>query len=76
MDIQLTKLELIRMLINTDEMSILNQIKAVLEGRQTGTSLTEEEYRLIDKRRENYLNGKGKSLSWEQVKEKALKDIS
>jgi len=76
MDIQLTKLELIKMLLNTDEISVLAKIKALLETGQTGDSLTEEEYRLIDKRRENYLNGKGKSLSWEQVKEKALKDIS
>jgi len=76
MDIQLTKLELIKMLLNTDEISVLAKIKALLETEQTGASLTEEEYRLIDKRRENYLNGKGKSLSWEHVKEKALKDIS
>jgi len=76
MDLQLTKLELIEMLLNTKREAVLKKIKILLEAEQDDFSLTEEQYKIIDKRRESYLNGKGKSLTWEQVKQNALKAMS
>jgi len=76
MDLQLTKLELIEMLLNTKREAVLKKVKTILEAEQDDFSLTEEQYKIIDKRRENYLNGEGKSLTWEQVKQNALKAIS
>jgi len=75
MDLQLAKLEVIEMLLQIDEESVLMKVKALLTG-QVQPSLTEEEYKIIDRRRENFLNGKTKSLTWEQVKENALKQTS
>jgi len=76
MDLQLTKLELIEMLLNTKRETVLKKVRTLLEAEQDDFSLTEEQYKVIDKRRENYLNGEGKSLTWEQVKQNALKAIS
>ncbi len=76
MDLQLTKLELIEMLLNTKRETVLNQVRALLEAEQDDFSLTEEQYKIIDKRRESYLNGEGKSMTWEQVKQNALKALS
>jgi len=76
MNLQLTKLELIEMLLNTKKETVLEKIRILLEAEQDDFSLTEEQYKIIDKRRENYLNGEGKSLTWEQVKQNALKAIS
>ena len=76
MDLQLTKLELIEMLLNTKRETVLKKVRALLEAEQDDFSLTEEQYKVIDKRRENHLNGEGKSLTWEQVEQNALKAIS
>ncbi len=76
MNLQLTKLELIEMLLNTKRETVLMKVRTLLEAEQDDFSLTEEQYKIIDKRRENYLNGEGKSLTWEQVKQNALKEIS
>lgn len=76
MDLRITQLELIEMLLNTRKETVLDKVRTLLETEQNDFSLTEEQYKIIDKRRENYLNGNGKSLSWEQVKQNALKAIS
>ena len=76
MDLQLTKLELIEMLLNTKRETVLEKVKLLLESEQDDFSLTEEQYKVIDKRREAYLKGEGKSMTWEEVKQNALKAIS
>ena len=76
MDLRITQLELIEMLLNTKKESILNKVRILLESEQEDFSLTEEQYKIIDKRRENYLKGKGKSLTWEEVEQNVLKEIS
>ena len=72
MNIQLTKLELIEMLLNTKKEAVLEKVRVLLEKEHEEFLLTEEQYQVIDKRRENYLNGEGKSLTWEQVKQNTL----
>ena len=76
MDLHLTKLELIEMLLNTKRETVLEKVKLLLESEQDDFSLTEEQYKVIDKRREAYLKGEGKSLTWEEVKQNALKTIT
>jgi hypothetical protein len=76
MDLQLAKLELIEMLLNTKREAVLKKVKILLETEQDDFSLTEEQYKAIDKRREAYLRGEGKSFTWEQVKQNALNAIS
>jgi hypothetical protein len=76
MDLRITQLELIEMLLNTKKETVLEKVRTLLETEQDDFSLTEEQYKIIDKRREEYLNGNGKSLTWEQVKQNASKAIS
>ncbi|MGL5113548.1 MAG: hypothetical protein ACRC6O_13025 [Flavobacterium sp.] len=66
MDLQLTKMELIEMLLNTRKESVLTKIKAILEEEQE--QLSESDYKIIDARRANHLDGKSKSFSWEEIR--------
>lgn len=68
MNLQATKMELIEMLISTRKATVLKRIRTILEEEQD--HLIEEDYKIIDARRENHLNGKSKSYSWEQAKQK------
>ncbi len=56
------------MLISTRKATVLKRIRTILEEEQD--HLIEEDYKIIDARRENHLNGKSKSYSWEQAKQK------
>lgn len=66
MDLQLTKMELIEMLLSTRKESVLNKIKAILEEEQE--QLTESDYKILEKRRANHLQGKSKSYTWDEVR--------
>jgi len=76
MDLRITQLELIEMLLNTKKGTVLNKVRIILEKEQDEFTLTKAQYKIIDKRRDKYLNGKGKSLSWLEVKQHAIKEIS
>lgn len=65
---QIEKMELIELIINTKTDSILKKIRAVLE-KDTLINLTKDEYKIIDERRKNHLKGATKSFSWQEVKE-------
>lgn len=68
MNLQATKMELIEMLISTRKAAVLKKIRTILEEEQD--YLTEEDYKIIDARRENHVNGKSKSYSWKEAKQK------
>lgn len=68
MDMQLAKMELIEMLLNTKKESVLRKIKAILEEEQD--QLTEQDYQIIEARRNKHLVGESKSYSWEEVRKK------
>ena len=59
--------------INTADIRLLKMIKALAESYQSDEQetfmLSEEQYKMIDKRREAHLKGESKSFTWEQVKE-------
>ena len=71
MNIELTKIELIEMLIGTQKIDVLKKIKAILEEEKT--QLTEEEYEIIASRKERHLNGESKSYSWKEAREQIKK---
>lgn len=71
MNLQLTKMELIEMLLSTKKATVLKKVKAILEEDQA--RLTEEDYKIIDSRRGNHLRGESKSFSWEEAKQQILK---
>lgn len=68
MNLQATKMELIEMLINTRKATVLKKIKAILEDEQE--HLTDDDYKIINARRENHLNGLSKSYSWQEARQK------
>lgn len=66
MNLQTTKIELIEMLLSTKKATVLKKIRAILEEEQP--SLTQEQYQIIDARKENHQNGNSQSFTWEEVK--------
>ncbi|MDI9308648.1 MAG: hypothetical protein QM535_00420 [Limnohabitans sp.] len=68
MNLQAVKMELIEMLISTRKATVLKKIKAILEEEQE--HLTQEDYKIIDARRESHLNGESKSYSWQETRQK------
>lgn len=60
--------------INTVDIRLLKMIKALAESYKSDKqelALSEEQYKMIDKRREANLKGETKSFTWEQVKQNA-----
>lgn len=60
--------------VNTADIRLLKMIKALAESYQNDEqelTLSEEQYQMIDKRREAHLKGESKSFTWEQVKQNA-----
>lgn len=60
--------------VNTADVRLLKLIKALVESYQNDEqelTLSEEQYQMIDKRREAHLRGESKSFTWEQVKQNA-----
>lgn len=60
----------VRDYINTADIRLLKMIKALAESYQNDEqeiALSEEQYEMIDKRREAHLKGERKSFTWEQV---------
>ncbi|EKB47656.1 hypothetical protein [Cecembia lonarensis] len=77
MDVYATKLELIEMLLKIEEESVLMKVKALLEDVSSPNySLTEEDYVIIDQRREKHFSGESKSFSWEEVKKAAKESLT
>ena len=60
MDMQLRKIELIEMLLSTREEAVLSKIKAILEEQKE--QLTESDYKILDVRRANHIQGKVNSI--------------
>lgn len=67
------KLELIEKLLQVSEEQILLEIKSVLDQSPSASSISDESYSELMKRRENALTNKTKLFSWEEVKNELLK---
>ncbi|MCK0134187.1 addiction module protein [Arenibacter sp. S6351L] len=64
----------VREYIDKADIRLLKMIKALAESYQNDEqelTLSEEQYQMIDKRKEAHLNGESNSFSWEQVKQNA-----
>ena len=64
----------VKQYINTADIRLLKMIKALAESYQNDEqelTLSEEQYQMIDNRREAHLMGESKSFTWEQVKQNA-----
>ncbi|MGB3343705.1 MAG: hypothetical protein WBA61_07320 [Aequorivita sp.] len=60
--------------VNTADIRLLKMIKALAESYQSDEqelTLSEEQYQMIDKRREAHLRGESKSFTREEVKQNA-----
>jgi len=60
--------------INTADIRLLKMMKALAESYQNDEkelTLSEEQYQMIDKRREAHLKGESASFTWEEVKQNA-----
>lgn len=61
--------------VNTADIRLLKMIKALAESYQSDEQetfvLSEEQYQIIDKRREAHIKNEGQSFTWEQVKQNA-----
>lgn len=60
--------------INNADIRLLKMIKALAESYQNDEqeiTLTEEQYKMIDERRENHFKGNSKSYTWQEVKQNA-----
>jgi putative addiction module component (TIGR02574 family) len=60
--------------VNTADIRLLKLIKALAESYQKDEeelALSEEQYKMIDKRREAHLKGESKSFTWDEVKQNA-----
>lgn len=64
----------VREYIDKADIRLLKMIKALAESYQNDEqelTLSEEQYQMIDKRKEAHVNGESNSFSWEQVKQNA-----
>ncbi len=60
------------MLENVENKALLEKVEQLIYSEAlVDDGLTEEEILLFEKRREAYLKGEGKTLSWEEVKQYA-----
>ncbi len=77
MDLQVTKLELIEMLLKTKKIAVLKEIKRILEEEQSGIKdesnnvydLSEIHKNIIQERINSYKNHPDNLLDWEDIKE-------
>jgi hypothetical protein len=73
MTVQARKMELIEMLTITNEVAVLKQLKEILESNLATISI--EDYKIIDARRERHIKGESKSFSWAEAKQKIQKKL-
>lgn len=64
----------VREYIDKADIRLLKMIKAMAESYQNDEqelTLSEEQYQMIDKRKEAHVNEESNTLTWEQVKQNA-----
>lgn len=61
--------EEIRQLINDiDDIEFLKAVQTIISAKIQDNYLSDEEIQIVEQRRENYLLGKSKTYTWEEVK--------
>jgi len=70
--LQKDKLDLIDKIIHTEDQSTLDFLKDILCEDSSENELTEEQLNIVRENTENYLSGKDKGKSWEEIKSKLI----
>ena len=71
-NLQKDKLALIEKIIHTEDQSIIDFLKDVLNDEPIELKLTEEQQNIVRENTENYLSGKDKGKSWDEIKSKLI----
>jgi len=71
-NLQKQKLELIEKIIHTDDQSTLDFLKSILNDETSDYELTDEQQNIVRENTENYLSGKDKGKSWDEIKSKLI----
>lgn len=76
MDIRAEKLEIIEMLLNTENESVIDKIKAIFksENKDGQSILSEEQWAIVEEERAQYFRGEGNNYSLEEVKKMIKKN--
>lgn len=69
MDIRLEKLELMKLLLQTESVSVLKKVREAFKNEEQGY-ISQEQYNIVAERREEYLSGEGKYFSYDEVKKR------
>ena len=65
--IELKKSNIIQRLINTEDIDLLDRVQKVIDHDML---LTDEQYQMLNERREKHINKNSESFSWYEVKKK------
>lgn len=72
METATVKEEIHQMINNIEDLEFLKAVQTIITAKVQDTSegyeLTEEEIKMLNEREENYLSGKSKTYTWEEVK--------
>ena len=71
-NLQKDKLELIDKIIHTEDQGTLDFLKNILNDEPVDFKLSEEQQNMVRENTENYLSGKDKGKSWEEIKSKLI----
>lgn len=71
-NLQKDKLDLIDKILHTEDQSTLDFLKSVLDDETLEYQLSEDQKDIVRESTKNYLSGKDKGKSWEEVKSKLL----
>lgn len=71
-NLQKDKLALIEKIIHTEDQSTIDFLKDVLNDEPVELKLTEEQQNIVRENTENYLSGKDKGKSWDEIKSKLI----
>jgi hypothetical protein len=71
-NLQKDKLELIEKIIHTEDQSTIDFLKNILNDEPVDFKLSEEQQNIVRENTENYLSGKDKGKSWEEIKSKLI----
>ncbi|MES2240505.1 MAG: hypothetical protein V4497_09650 [Bacteroidota bacterium] len=71
-NLQKDKLELIEKIIQTEDQSTIDFLKEVLRDEPLELKLTEEQQNIVRENTGNYLSGKDKGKSWDEIKSKLI----
>lgn len=69
METEISKLEIIEMLIHTTKEDVLQKVRKILEDNNE-YDYDDDFYAMLNERRERYMKGESKGIPWEEVEDK------